>query len=83
MLLLARNLLKTEVIAENYRTLLCTLNLDLFANRKTYLEDWVSETQFKIEYFCILFVPKRAWNNPWVSQLPYHFGQVSFFKNVF
>ena len=43
--------MKMEGLQENYITTFNTLNLDLLASIKNYFEDWVSETQNKIEYF--------------------------------
>ena len=42
-----------------------TINLYLFANlKKNYFKDWVSESQFKIEYFYHLLEVKSVWKNP-------------------
>ena len=55
MFLWARKLKKVE-IEENYVTIFNTLKYGL----KNYLEDWVSEIQFKIEYFWRLADLKRG-----------------------
>ena len=39
-----------EGIEENYMTALNSFNLVLFGNEIKLFEDWISETQFKIEY---------------------------------
>ena len=44
--------MKKEVIKEIYITTFYTKNLDLYANIN-YFEDWISKTQFKIEYFVV------------------------------
>ena len=54
MFLWARNLLNKKSIEGNCRTSFFALNLGLLADIKNYFEDWVSETHFKIEYFCPL-----------------------------
>ena len=43
-----------------------TLNLGLFTNIKKIFENWVSESQFKIQHFCCLPDLKSSWNNLWV-----------------
>ena len=53
MFLLAREIKKKEAI-ENYITLFNTLKSGFICQRKKTFEDWVSEIQFKTEYFCRL-----------------------------
>ena len=44
---------------ENYIITYYTLNLGLFAYVKNYIQDWVSETQLKCEYFYRLLDLKK------------------------
>ena len=65
MFLWARKLKKNERIEENY---IWHFKSKFICQFKKKLEDSVSETQFKFEYFCRLADLKSSWNNPFYGR---------------